>query len=78
MLFCLLLAFASAQPPQPSQTVQQIPAGAELAEIRFEGISDPSIESLVQVRLVSRPGVSVADIDLPAERNRVDALGTFS
>ena len=78
VLFCLLLAFASAQPPQPSQTVQQLPAGAELAEIRFEGISDPSIESLVEVRLISRPGVSVSDIDLAAERNRVDALGTFA
>ena len=92
LFFCLFFNFlsvlgvAGAQPappqstptPTPTQAPAQLPTGAELADIRFEGISDPTTESLVQVRLVSRPGVPVADIDLAAERNRVYNLGTFS
>ncbi len=62
-----------------TQTEQvQLPADAKLAEIRFEGVSNPSIESLLKVRLVSRAGVPVSEIDLSAERNRILNSGTFS
>ena len=63
---------------QPQTQSAQIPADAVLADIRFEGISDDSTVSLMRVRLVSRPGVRVSDIDLPAERNRILSSGTFS
>jgi len=79
----LLAGAAGAQPASPPSTqVQsaqaQFPADAELAEIRFEGVSDDTIRSLVRVQLVSRPGVPVSEIDLAAERNRVYNLGSFS
>ena len=71
----------TAQPAatQPGTQVSAgVPADAELAAIRFEGVSDPTTESLMRVRLTSRPGVRVSDIDLPAERNRILGSGTFS
>ena len=85
----LLTAFASvtaqttpqttAQTAPPKEAVAEpIPADAKLAEIRFEGISDPTIKSLVRVLLVSRPGVPVSDLDLPAERNTILGFGAFS
>lgn len=82
LLYLLLLVTVvptvSAQSAPPAGQQAQIPADATLAAIRFEGVSDPSTESLMQVRLVSRPGVRVSDIDLPAERNRILNSGTFS
>ena len=92
LLFCLCLSlttFASviaqtttqtaAQTAPPKEAVAEpIPADAKLAEIRFEGISDPTIKSLVRVLLVSRPGVPVSDIDLSAERNTILGFGAFS
>ena len=64
--------------PAKEAVAEPIPADAKLAEIRFEGISDDAIESLVRVLLVSRPGVPVADIDLSAERNTILGFGAFS
>ena len=64
-------------PPKEAVT-EPIPADAKLAEIRFEGISNEAIESLVRVLLVSRPGVPVSDIDLSAERNTILGFGAFS
>ncbi len=64
--------------PPKEAVAEPIPADAKLAEIRFEGISDSTIESLVRVLLVSRPGVPVSDIDLSAERNTILGFGAFS
>ena len=89
-LFCLcfslsfpLTALALAQTTPPSASpkdavAEQLPADARLAEIRFEGITDPTIESLMRVRLTARPGVLVSDLDLAAERNLVLSFGAFS
>ena len=88
--FCLvylsLLGTVTAQSgtaqPGATQSATQVSAAiaadAKLAAIRFEGVSDPTTESLMRVRLTSRPGVRVSDIDLPAERNRILSSGTFS
>lgn len=82
LFFCVLCALAPSGFAQPAQTAQpeaaQLPADAVLAEVRFEGVSSPQIESLLRVNLTSRPGVQVGDIDLPAERNRILNLGAYS
>jgi outer membrane protein insertion porin family len=80
VLTCLLLptawAQASAQSaPSATQTAEIV---GELAEVRVEGVSNPTTESLVRVRLVARPGTPVESLNLEAERNRVYNLGTFS
>ena len=74
------MAQTSSQPSPPKAEATQpgFPADAKLAEVRFEGISDPAIKSLMRVRLTSRPGVLVSDINLSAERNLVLGFGAFS
>lgn len=75
----LFLGTAAAQPASSgAEASVQIPADATLADIRFEGISKEITKSLLRVNLLSRPGVRVSDINLPAERNRVLNLGAFS
>jgi len=74
--FCLLVCFFLLG-LATAQEATQAPQG-ELAEIRIEGVSDPILESLIRVRLVSRPGVPVDEIDLEAEGNQVYNLGAFS
>ena len=83
LFLCFLslnLATAQSAPPAaaPQAQVTSVPADAALADIRFEGVSDPTTESLMRVRLTSRTGTRVSDIDLPAERNRILNSGTFS
>ncbi len=76
---CLCLTFyAAAQGEQAQQTQGAQAVSGDLAEIRFEGISNPTTQSLVRVRLVARPGTPVERINLEAERNRILGLGTFS
>ncbi len=78
---CFLLslplhAAAQGEAAQSTPTTQEV--SGDLAEIRFEGITNPTTESLVRVRLVARRGTPVGRINLEAERNRILGLGTFS
>ena len=80
-LLCLLLsvplhAAAQGESAQSAPTTQEV--SGDLADIRFEGISNDTTRSLVRVRLVARPGTPVERINLEAERNRILGLGTFS
>ena len=63
---CVFLLLTGVAGAQTTPTQSQLPADAELADIRFEGVSNPNLESLLRVRLVSRAGVPVSEIDLTA------------
>ena len=67
LLSIALLSPALAQSPQLTGSLQ---------EIRIEGATDN--EDLIRTFLVSRPGISVTQIDLEEERNLVYSLGYYS